>query len=55
MTTSNPTTGQPIKSRANSDAYSDNYDTIFKKPKEKVVPKSMVEDRKIAPKSVAIK
>ncbi len=34
MTTSNPTTGQPIKSRANSDAYSDNYDAIFGKKEE---------------------
>lgn len=34
MTTSNPTTGQPIKSRANSDAYSDNYDAIFGKNEE---------------------
>jgi len=37
MATINNITGQPIKSRANSEAYSDNYDAIFAKKKEEAV------------------
>jgi hypothetical protein len=38
MATTNPTTGDYIKSKTNTKAYADNYDAIFKKPTPKKKP-----------------